>query len=121
MIVCSTGQIAASLLSLVTIRVDVMNKTEFTQAVRVLVFDTSVSLKTLIFDETFTIDPASGDFRSISPTIFPDQYEVVVRSNTTNIVPYISGITTLELADPLASFKYGDLFIFEHFGVVTAP
>jgi hypothetical protein len=90
-----------------------MNKTPETQIVQVLVFDTSTSPKTTVFDDTFSIPASSGDFRTFITLIFPDRYEVLVRSNDLNIVPYISGITITGSIDTNATFKYGDLFIWE--------
>lgn len=109
----STGQISGTLLNLSSVRVDLMNKTPDTQTVQVLLFDTSTSPKTTVFDETFTILPSSGDFREIIPADFPERYEVLVRSNDLNIVPYITGITITGTVDNNATFKYGGLFIWE--------
>ncbi|MGM0876136.1 MAG: hypothetical protein ACQEWV_15520 [Bacillota bacterium] len=119
MFVFSTGQIGSPLLSLNSIRIDLRNKTLETQIVRVFVFDTTTSPKTTEFDETFSILPSSGNFRTITPTTFPDQYEVVVRSNTLSIVPYITGITSTGTVDPNTTFKYGDLFVKEFQGTVS--
>jgi len=115
----STGQVSASLLNLSNIRVDLMNKTIAPQLVRILFFNTSESPKTIEFDQTFSIPPSSGDFRIITPILsFPSQYEIVIRSNHPNIVPYISGITVTGSVDLNATFKYGDLFKWEVEGSV---
>ncbi|MFP7736692.1 hypothetical protein ACLHDF_25505 [Priestia aryabhattai] len=105
----STGQISGTLLNLSSIRVDLMNKSKGAPKVRVLIFDTSKSPKATVFDQTFTIEPYSGDFRTISPENFPDHFEVVVRSNEQNIVPNVSLFTMV----PVMMIPYGDLFIWE--------
>lgn len=88
--------------------------------VRHLIFDTSVSPKTAVFDETFNISPSSGEFRTFVPQVFPTQFEVVVRSNTPNIVPFITGAGAVTgTLDPSATFKYGDFFRFEPPGTVS--
>jgi hypothetical protein len=118
MIVHSTGQTGSPLLNLDIIRVDIMNKTPDTQIVSILIWDTGTSPKTNIFDATFSISPQSGDFRQLNPLLFPDTYEVVVRTNHPNIVPYITGIDILGSLNPNVTFKYGDLFIAEYPGTV---
>ncbi|MGM0884264.1 MAG: hypothetical protein ACQEXQ_24890 [Bacillota bacterium] len=119
MFISSTGQIGG-LLNLSALRIDLMNKTVDTQIVRLLVFDTSVSPKVAVFDETFSILPSSGEFRNFTPQIFPSQFEVVIRSNTPNIVPFTLGTAgVVGTIDVNASFKSGDFFRFEFPGIVS--
>lgn len=97
-----------------------MNKTVETQVVNLLIFDTSVSPKATVFDETFNMPASSGTFRNFTPTIFPDQYEVVIRANTPNIVPFITGTAgVIGTLDANATFKSGDFFRWELPGAIV--
>ncbi|HWO75383.1 MAG TPA: hypothetical protein VNM69_05605 [Bacillus sp. (in: firmicutes)] len=117
MFITSTGQVGG-LLNLSILRIDLMNKTTEAQVVNLLIFDTSVSPKAAVFDETFIIAPSSGTFRNFTPTIFPSQYEVVIRANTPNIVPFITGTAgVIGTLDVNATFKSGDFFRWELPGV----
>lgn len=119
MFVSSTGQVGG-LVNLSSLRIDLMNKNTDAQIVRLLVFDTSASPKNSVFDQTFTIPPSSGTFRTFSPLIFPSQFEVVVRSNTPNIVPFLLGTAgTTGTIDANATFRSGDFFRFEPPGIVS--
>ena len=120
MFISSTGQVGG-LLNLATLRIDLMNKTADTQTVRLLVFDTSESPKDTLLDETFSIPPSSGTFRNFTPQLlFPSQFEVVVRANTPNIVPFMTGLVgVLGTIDVNATFKSGDFFRFELPGTVS--
>jgi len=119
MFVSSTGQVGG-LSNLNTLRIDLMNKTLDDQIVNLLVFDTSVSPKVSIFDQTFTIPPSSGTFRNFTPQTFPSQFEVVIRSNTPYIVPFMTGLLGIVgTLDANATFKSGDFFRFEPSGIVS--
>jgi hypothetical protein len=119
MFVYSTGQVGAEVANVSIIRVDLMNKNpDSAQRVRILVFDTSTSPKDNIYDSLpFEIPPASGDSRTILPVLpailFPTEYEVVIRTNDSDIVAYITGISAAGTTDLAKVFKHGDLYIDE--------
>ncbi|QNF28465.1 hypothetical protein [Metabacillus elymi] len=120
MFIHSTGQIGSPLLNLGSVRVDVMNKVEeTTQIVSILFFNTATSPKTLVSQDTFSIPPSSGASRTFTPPIFPNNYEIVVRTNNQRVIPYITGIDALGLnLNPSVTFKYGDLFVYEIPGTI---
>ena len=120
MFVHSTGSVGSIIANVaVTLRVDIMNKNQDSaQSARVLIFDTTTSPKTLIYDSmAFSIDPASSDFRQVNATDlptplldFPDRFEIVVRTSDINMVVYITGATAAGTSDPTKVFKHGDLY-----------
>ncbi|MCQ6274873.1 hypothetical protein JMM81_07830 [Bacillus sp. V3B] len=122
MFIHTTGQVGVELLNIGSVRIDIMNKTEGTsQVANVLLFNTGVSPKTLIASDTILIPPSSGDSVTFTPSVFPTSYEVVVRTNDQKVIPYISGINLLQATVvPSVTFKYGDLFVYEHPGTVQS-